>query len=136
MLTDPIDADAVTPGELVARYEDGIARVVDSVGADVAADETGIAPGRVDPPDGEDLTVEEAAALIALGDGRDREAVLAEVRDHIMLSMSTAVLDVDAVAVGLEGELSAREIQAKIEGRLPMSVAEYAHVHHYIASQQ
>lgn len=136
MLTDPIDADAVTPGELVARYQERIAEAVDSVGRDVATEETGIAADRIDPPDSEDLTVEDAAALLALGDDRDGEVILAEVRDHIMLSMSTAVLDVDAVAAGLDGGLSAREIQAKIEGRLPMTVGEYARVHHYIASQQ
>jgi hypothetical protein len=139
MLQEPIDPDSVTVEELCDRYVTGVRDAVAAVGAEVAVGETPVDADRVDAllegRDGGELTVEEAARLLALADGDDADAVLAEVRDHLMLSMSTAVLDVDAIAANLDGELSAREIQAKMEGRLPMTLREYARIHHYVASQ-
>jgi hypothetical protein len=139
MLQDPIDADTVTPEELCDRYVGAVRDAVAAAGAGTAADRTGVDADRLEAllegEAGGEWTVEEAANLLALTEGVDPEVVLAEVRDHLMLSMSTAVLDVDAVAANLDGELSAREIQAKMEGRLPMTLREYARIHHYVASQ-
>ncbi len=40
--------------------------------------------------------------------------------EHLLLGMSTAVLDVDAVESDLEIDLAAKEIQQKIERRAPI----------------
>ena len=63
------------------------------------------------------------------------DTILAEVRNHLLLEMSSAMLDVDAVAGGIDADLDPREVQAKIEGRHPMTLAEYARLHHFIASR-
>lgn len=136
MLVDPVDADVAGPEELLARYETELADAARKAGLEAAADAADVAADRLESVDGTEVSLEEAAAVLGLAEDRDPEALLAEVRDDVMLAMSTAVLDVDAVARGLEAELSAREIQAKIEGRLEMSLREYARVRHYIASQQ
>jgi len=138
MLQEPVDTDAVTPGELRARYEEAVADAVAEVGAETAAEETGVdAESLAAAGDGDaELTVEEAARALALAGDGDADAILAEVRDQMMLSMSTAVLDVEAIVAGVEGDLSAREVQAKIEGRLPMTLGEYARIRHYVESEQ
>jgi hypothetical protein len=140
MLAEPIqDAEAVDPETLRERYEADLADVVSEAGVDRAAEAADIDPARAEAAaagDAADLTVEEVADLLALSaDSPDSEAVLAEVRDHIMLQMSSAVLDVDALEAGLDSELSARDIQQKIEGRQPMTLAEYARIHHFVASE-
>jgi len=140
MLAEPIqDAETVDPETLRERYEADLADVVSEAGVDRAAEAADIDPARAEAAaagDAADLTVEEVADLLALSaDSPDSEAVLAEVRDHIMLQMSSAVLDVDALEAGLDSELSARDIQQKIEGRQPMTLAEYARIHHFVASE-
>jgi hypothetical protein len=138
MLEEPIDADATTPADLTARYADALADAIETVGTAAAAERTGLDADRLTALEegGSDATLAEAAAVLALVEDREADAIVAAVRDHLMLSMSTAVLDVDAIAGDLEGDLTAREIQAKIEGRLEMSLEEYARIHHYIASRQ
>jgi hypothetical protein len=51
------------------------------------------------------------------------------------MGMTTAVLDVEAVESGIAGELEAREIQSKVEGRFPMTLREYALLHRFIESR-
>jgi hypothetical protein len=140
MLAEPIqDAEAVDPETLRERYEAELADIVSEAGVERAAAAADIDAARAEAiaaGDAADRTVEEVADLLALSaDYPDSEAVLAEVRDHIMLQMSSAVLDVDALEAGLDSELSARDIQQKIEGRQPMTLAEYARIHHFVASE-
>jgi hypothetical protein len=47
-----------------------------------------------------------------------------------------AVLDVEAIAAGLDDELEPKEIHGKVEGRYPMSLDEYAMVHRYIEREK
>jgi transcriptional regulator with XRE-family HTH domain len=140
MLTEPVaDAESIAGGELLARYEARLAELIAQRGAEEVAESSGLDPETVadiEAGNGADYTVEDAAAVLALADDYpDAEGVLLELRDHLMLQMSSAVLDVDALAAGLDGELSAREIQQKIEGRQPMTLAEYAEIHRFVAAE-
>jgi hypothetical protein len=133
------DADAVDHETIRERYEAELADVVSEAGVERAAEAADIDAARaasVADGDAADLTVEQVADLLALStDYPDAETILAEIRDHIMLQMSSAVLDVDALEAGLDSELSARDIQQKIEGRQPMTLAEYARIHHFVADE-
>jgi len=133
MLVDPIDApDDRTADDLRREYEADLAAVVESVGVEAAAEETGISAATLsDLVDGADpdLSLDDACAIVALTEEwPDAETVRLEVRDRIMLGMSSAILDVDALEREADLGLEARDIQAKIEGRQPMSLAEYATV--------
>jgi hypothetical protein len=140
MLADEIaDPEDVTPAELRAEYEDALARVVEREGVETAAAESGVEAERLDAlvaGESPEVTVEEAAALLALSEEwPDAEGIVLEVRDNLMLQMSSAVMDVDSLAAGLDGDLDPKEIQQKIEGRQPMTLAEYARIYRHIASE-
>ncbi len=140
MLTDEIkDPETTSPDALRERYEREVADAVETVGESEAADATDVDRSRLDAlADGESpqFTLSEAASLLALADDApDAEGILAEVRDHLMLQMSSAVVDVDALAAGLGGDLDPKELQQKIEGRQPMTLDEYARVHRFVAAE-
>jgi hypothetical protein len=42
------------------------------------------------------------------------------------------VVDVDSLSAGIDGELSGREIQAKVEGRFPITLREFARIHQFL----
>jgi hypothetical protein len=133
------DADEITAAELRRRYEEAVATAVEAVGVGPAAEATGVDPDRLEAllaGETVELTVREAAAALAAGgDYPDAETIVLEARDQLLLGMSAAVLDVDALAAALEGDLEAREIQQKIEGRQPMTLAEYARISHLVARE-
>lgn len=140
MLVDEIaDPDAVSPAEVRAEYEATLTAIVEDVGVETAAAETSIPVEtleRLAAGGDPELTVEQAADLLALSDAYpDADSFILEIRDSVMLGMSTAVMDVDAMEAGLPLDLEARDIQQKIEGRQSMTLAEYAHIAHYIASE-
>ncbi|EFW90744.1 hypothetical protein ZOD2009_16398 [Haladaptatus paucihalophilus DX253] len=84
----------------------------------------------------DDLSLEDAAAILATEEGTpEKDAILLEVRDHLLMGMTTGLLDVDTLARDIDGDFEARAVQQKIEGRAPMSVEEYALVHHAIAQR-
>ena len=140
MLVDEIaDPDAVSPAEVRAEYVATIAAIVEAVGVETAAEETSVDESTLESlVAGEDpqLTMEEATELLALSEEYpDAESLLLEIRDSVMLGMSSAVMDVDAMEAGLPLDIEARDIQQKIEGRQTMTLAEYAHIAHYIATE-
>ncbi|MCG1002198.1 MULTISPECIES: DUF5791 family protein [Halobacterium] len=140
MLADEIqDAEAVTAGDVRADYEAALAAVVEAEGVDAVADVSGVDEQRIAAlADGEsvELTLEEAAGIFAASDDwPDAEGLLLEARDNLMLQMSSAVLDVEALASGLDDDYDPKEIQQKIEGRQPMSLGEYARIYRHIASE-
>lgn len=102
---------------------------VDAAGAETVAAETDLDADAVaalaagDPPE---LTLEEAAAVLAAAEGDSAADVLALTRDAVMMGMSQAVLDVEALAAEAGGDLEPREVQSKIEGRFPMTLREFA----------
>ena len=124
------DAADLSAAGLQTAYETRLQEILDTVGVETADAETdldrdtlaGVADGEV-----ADLTLTEAAAIAALDDEfPDAEAIVLETRDHLLMGMTTAVLDVDAIAANLDVGLTGQEVQQAIEGRVEMTVAELA----------
>lgn len=126
-----------TPADLFEEYRRALERAVAAVGVADAAETTGIDRGRLDElvaGDSPPLTLEEAAKIQSLvDDAPDAETIEVMACEHLLLGMTTAVLDVDAVARRLDLDLDPTEIQQKIERRAPMSFEEFVCVQHVIA---
>jgi hypothetical protein len=126
-----------SPADLRAEYEGDLATIVDRRGPETVAERTGVDRDRLAAlvaGDSSDLSLEEAAEIRSLEDGEpDPETMVTMALEHLLLGMSTAVLDVDAVESRVAIDLDAKEIQQKIEGRAPMSFAEFVHVQYAIA---
>lgn len=140
MLQELVDAPADrTPDELVDVYLRELADVVEAVGVETAAAETGVPEATLADlrADGASLELADAAAVLALeSDQPDADAIRQEALDHLLLGMTTAVLDVETLAANLGLDLSPRELQQRIEGRAPMTLAEYVHLLSYIDRQK
>ena len=133
MLYDAVDDPSDrTPCELLAAYRRELSSVVDAIGIETVAAESGVdratlAALRDDDP--ADLSVEEAAAILATADqypGAD--AVVFELRDHLLMGMSSAVLDVDALAGEIEADLTGQEVQQALEGRTRFTLEQLAEI--------
>ncbi|WP_290810050.1 DUF5791 family protein [Halovivax sp.] len=128
-----------TPVDLRAEYDDALASVVREVGVTAAESGTDVDSETLEslaagesPP----LSVREAAEILALQDGEpDGETIVVEACEHLLLGMSTAVLDVETLASHVALDLDPKEIQQKIERRAPMSFDEYVHLQHAIADR-
>ena len=128
---------AESPSALLERYEALLADAVEDADEERLA-EAGTSTGAIESiraGDAGSASVEEAAAALAAADGSDPDALLAEVRDALLLGMSSAMLDVDRIAADVDGDLDPKEVQGKVEGRHPMTVEEYARIHHYVAAK-
>jgi len=139
VLADPIDDPAgTTPEALLDRYESALAAVVETRGVEAVTEATGLDVDVVESMgsgEAAELDLRDAAAVLALREeSPDADALLAEVRDHLLLSMSSAMLTVDHIAADVEGDLDPKEVQGMVEGRHPTTLAEYARIHHYVAS--
>lgn len=132
-------ADAGSPEELRGAYEKILARTIEEVGLDAVADRSGVATAMLEAlADGRspELTLAEAAAVLAADPARPTaDAIAAEARDVLLMGMTTAVLDVESLASELDGDLGPTELQQKIEGRQPMTLAEFAAVRFLLASR-
>jgi hypothetical protein len=138
MLHDIDDAGELGSTELRARYDERLRAVIDERGVETVADESGVEAVRALAADeSPEITLDEAAAVLATSENEpEAEAIVAETRDALLLGMTTAVLDVEAVESGINGSFDAREIQQKIEGRLPMTLDELAMIHGYIEERK
>ena len=140
MLHDIDEAGTLDPAELRERYDDRLQAVIDEHGIEAVVDESGVETETVralTTGDSPEITLDDAAAILAVSESEpDSEVILAETRDALLLGMTTAVLDVEAVESGIDGSLDAREIQQKIEGRLSMTLDELAMIHGHIESQK
>ena len=129
-----------TPKELYERYEAELIEAVEARGIDEVAQESEVDEATLrDLVAGEapELTLEEGASILAaLEETPDAETIATLSRDDLLMGMTTAVLDVEAVESGIEGELEAREIQSKIEGRFPMTLREFALLQQFIESKK
>jgi len=125
-----------TPESLQTAYADRLAATIESVGLSTVAEQTDIDADRLRAlADGEvaGMTLEEATEVLATDDELpDAETLHAEAQDILLMGMSMAVLDVEALASGVNDAMEPREIQQKVEGRFPMTLAEYALLHSYI----
>jgi hypothetical protein len=129
-----------TPDSLRAAYDETLAATIEAVGIDEVHEQTGIdtdvleAVGAGESPD---LTLAEAASILAAEQDRPTADTLAtEARDILLMGMSMAVLDVEAVAAGIDDAMDPKEIQQKIEGRYPITLEEYALLHQYIEGEK
>lgn len=136
MLTEPIDPSDAGPDAARDRYLDTLAEALDRVGRDELLDTTGVDPiglDAIEARDADAISLADAATILAIDTGDDPDALLAEARETVLLEMSTAVVDVDTLAADLDGDLGPREIQATVEGRHPMSLAQYAQIRYRLA---
>lgn len=136
MLTEPVEAPGeTTPEALLSRYEEHLRAVVEALGArHVAEAADGAAVDAIERGDAGDLDLRDVAAVLSLRDGSpDADALLSAVRDHLLLEMSAGMLAVDRLAAEVAGDVEPRVVQGKVEGRLPMTLAEYARLHHAVA---
>jgi hypothetical protein len=133
------DPETLSTDELLATYAAELQAVVDDVGADTVVAETDLDRETVEAVaagDVADLTVEEAATVLAVSsDYPDQRGIVLEVRDHLLMGMTTAVLDVDTIAANIDVDLTGQEVQQAIEGRTPMTLGEFAAIHRLIAER-
>jgi len=125
------DADEVTAATLLTSFETLVSEAVDEIGRGQIAAEAGIDEAVVDAAvDGNAAAVrlEDGAAIVAAPTDRDGDAVVAEVRDHLLMGMATAVLDVDAIAAAIDADLTGQEVQQALEGRAPMTLGQLAEI--------
>ncbi|MFC7134139.1 MULTISPECIES: DUF5791 family protein [Salinibaculum] len=129
------DADA-----LRAAYDDVLVATIDAVGRETVADRSGVDAETLDAlvaGESPDLSLTEAAAILATDEDRpDADTVAVEARDILLMGMTTAVLDVEALASEVNDALEPKEIQQKIEGRYPMTLDEYARLHSTIEARK
>ena len=115
---------------LQTAYEEMLRSVLTTAGVDTVAAETGVEAERLDGlVSGEQptLTVTEAASILAVDEELpDSEAIVYELRDHLLMGMTTAVLDVDTIAANIDVDLSGQEVQQAIEGRIEMTLVQLA----------
>ena len=140
MLYDAVDDPGERSPEAVREaYEAQLRGVVDAVGAATAAAESGVDPDRIGAiEDGAvpDLRVEDAAAILAVdGDRPDAESIVLELRDHLLMAMTTGVVDVDTLAASVDLDLSGQEVQQALEGRAEMTLAQLAAIHQFLAAR-
>ncbi|WP_066412267.1 DUF5791 family protein [Halorubrum aethiopicum] len=128
------DGEEVEAAALLAAFETMLADAIDEV---EAADRDGVGDGApLDPAtvkavgdgDAASLTAEEAAAVLAVAADRDADAMVAELRDHLLMGMATAVLDVDTIAASIDADLTGQEVQQVLEGRAAMTLDQLAEV--------
>jgi tartrate dehydratase beta subunit/fumarate hydratase class I family protein len=140
MFHDAVEEPAsLSPAELRTAYEAELRVAIEengleAVSAAAGVDEATLAALADD--EAVDLTLSEAAAVVATReDVRDAETVVLEMRDHLLMGMATGVLDVDAVAANVDLDLSGQEVQQAIEGRTPVTLAQLAAIHRFVASR-
>jgi hypothetical protein len=134
------DPGSLTPEALRELYEAELRGVLEGHGIAEVAEASGVDESTLRAlADGEspELTLEEASAVMAVAEGTaDAETIATVSRDALLMGMTTAVLDVEAVESGIGGRLEAREIQSKIEGRFPLTLEEFALLQQYIESEK
>lgn len=125
-----------SPDEMVATYTEALAAIIEEFGSGRVAEETGLDDETVEAAstgDLDEVTLEEGAAVLALsGEYPPAEDGVALARDALLMGMTNAVMDVEALSSEIGGELEPRELQQKVEGRFPISLAEYALLHHHV----
>ncbi len=123
--------EAIEAATLLASFETLLMETVEAAGRDRVVSETAIdatAVERISEGDARTLTLEDAAALLAVESDREAEPMVAELRDHLLMGMATAVLDVDTIAASIDADLTGQEVQQTLEGRAAMTLEQLAEV--------
>ena len=126
-----VDADEVTPAALLSAFEALLSEAVAETGRERMTDETDVDEASIEAAvagDVSGISVTDAAAIVAVTADRDADAVVAELRDHLLMGMATAVLDVDTLAAAIDADLTGQEVQQALEGRAGMTVGQLAEV--------
>jgi len=125
------DADEVTPAALRSAFEALLSEAVAEAGRERMRDETDVDEASIEAAaagGASGISVTDAAAIVAVTADRDADAVVAELRDHLLMGMATAVLDVDTLAAAIDVDLTGQEVQQALEGRAGMTVGQLAEV--------
>lgn len=141
MLQNALEAsDSTDVASIRTAYDARLSATLESVGIGTASAETGIDPARLEAvldEEASDLTLEEAASVLALEpDAPEADAIAYEARDHVLMGMTNAVLDVDTLASLVDTDLTGQEIQQAIEGRTRLTLDELAEIQHAIATRR
>lgn len=130
----------LTPEELYHRYVSELAAVVDDHGVETVRGRSDLDEATVESiKDGEppELTLSEAAEVLAVRpDAPSADAIAAASRDSLLMGMTNAVVDVEALSAGIGRELEPGEIQSKVEGRYPVTLAEFALLQQFLAERR
>lgn len=134
------DPGSLSPTALREAYEAELRAAVDGADVETVAAGTGVDPATLSLlAAGEgvpDLSVDDAAAVLATReDTPDAETIIALLRDHMMVSMATAVVGVDAVAANIDHDLTGQEVQQALEGRTTMTLAQLASIQQFVAER-
>lgn len=125
------DGDAVTAATLLASFEALVSEAAAEAGHDRLVDETALDEASIDSiDDGEiaTLSVADGAAVVAVTRDYDADTIVAEVRDHLLMGMAMAVLDVDTIAASIDADLTGQEVQQALEGRTAMTFEQLAEI--------
>ena len=127
-----VDADEPTATELLAAFESLVSEAAAGVETDRLVGGIGLSEanaGAVRDGDIGALPLSDAAAVLAAANpDRDADAVVAAVRDHLLMGMATAVLDVDAIAAKIDADLTGQEVQQALEGRTALTLGQLAEI--------
>ncbi|MFW5974031.1 MAG: DUF5791 family protein [Natrialbaceae archaeon] len=134
-----VDASGHDAATLYRAFQERLGETIERIGEDAVVEGTDLDGETVTAltsgPDWPVLTLAEVAAVLALEGGREADAIAAEARDRLLLDLSNAVLDVEALSEGLGRTASPKELQAKMEGRHPMTLADYAELRAFVAGE-
>ncbi|WP_096390625.1 DUF5791 family protein [Halopenitus persicus] len=125
------DADAEA---VLDAYRRLLRESVDAAGVEAIGAETDLGDGRIEMVTTgttgaiADLSIEEAAAILAVAGDRDPDAIVYELRDHLLMGMTTAVVDVDTLAGAIDSDLTGQELQQALEGRTRMTIGQLAEI--------
>ena len=124
------ESEAVTATELLAAFEALVSETLSEADQALITDETGVDAATVetagDSPS--ELTVAEGAAIVSVTADRDADTIVAELRDHLLMGMAMAVLDVDTLASEIDADLTGQEVQQTLEGRAAMTLGQLAEI--------
>ncbi|MFA9515858.1 DUF5791 family protein [Halopenitus sp. H-Gu1] len=132
--------DADTEAEAILdAYRMLVQETIETVGIERVTAETSIDRKRLDGASDDDLatlSIQEAATILALEGDRDPEAIVYELRDHLLMGMTTAVLDVDTIAGAIDADLTGQEVQQALEGRAPMTLEQLSEIQAVIETRK
>jgi hypothetical protein len=123
--------DEVTPSALLVSFEALVNESLAEAGRKRVVAETDVDAASLDAAAAGDvatLSVTDGAAILGVTADRDGETIVAELRDHLLIGMTTAVLDVDTIAAGIDADLTGQEVQQALEGRTEMTLGQLAQI--------
>ena len=127
-----VDADEPAAAHLLAAFAALVSEAAASVDRDRLVGGVGLTEADADAVRDGDvaaLSLADGAAVLAAAEpDRDADAIVAEVRDHLLMGMATAVLDVDAIAARIDADLTGQEVQQALEGRTTLTLGQLAEI--------